>query len=98
MHSVILIKSKKTFDKRFNGIQKPIEQSRKLLTFKFKNMKQNQNLRKAKLTLIKEKISNLSGNQMQNIVGGAGDEAAKTTKSSVVNFTCTWCTNTTTLI
>jgi hypothetical protein len=61
-------------------------------------MKPNQSSNKKKLSLIKEKISSLSGNQMQNVVGGLANEAAKTTKSSVVNFTCTWCTNTTTLL
>ena len=59
-------------------------------------MKPNQTSNKKKLSLIKEKISSLSNNQMQNVVGG--DAAAGTiggeTKSTVRNFTCTWCTHT----
>jgi hypothetical protein len=58
-------------------------------------MKPNQNSNKKKLSLIKEKISSLSGNQMQNVVGGvAAGTIGGDTKSTVRNFTCTWCTHT----
>lgn len=56
-------------------------------------MNQNQNLNKKKLILIRERIATLSGNQMQNIIGGA-DTIGGSKNSTQHDLTCTWCTHT----
>lgn len=78
---------------RKRGIRKPLKKSRKKLNFKLTNMKQNQNLNKKKLMLIKERIATLSGDQLQNIIGGAGTIGGPT-HSTQQHLTCTWCTYT----
>ena len=52
-------------------------------------MKENQIQSEKKLMLFKEKIANLSHQQMNNIVAGKAEEANK--NSTKNDFTCTWC-------